>query len=160
GGLLPPVGEGRARRTPTRRLPRPGRPAMEARAVVSGASAIPPWMAGRMVVVEFQYRHGPQGKMKPRLQTSLGQQLVLTPQLRQARHLLQLSALELEAEINTAIESNPLLDWDESEPLRVDDGAGPASTAEAAEPEAPRDADFREDDWSPSSEAWQESRGW
>src|SRR5688572_21158241 len=50
--------------------------------------------------------------MKPRLQTSLGQQLVLTPQLRQALHLLQLSALELEAEINDAVESNPLLDWE------------------------------------------------
>ena len=37
--------------------------------------------------------------MKPRLQTSLGQQLVLTPQLRQAIHLLQLSALELDAEL-------------------------------------------------------------
>jgi len=48
--------------------------------------------------------------MKPRLQTSLGQQLVLTPQLRQALHLLQLSALELETEINLAVESNPLLD--------------------------------------------------
>ena len=37
--------------------------------------------------------------MKPRLQTSLGQHLVLTPQLRQALHLLQLSAVELETEI-------------------------------------------------------------
>src|SRR3546814_7514707 len=48
-------------------------------------------------------RGAPQGKMKPRLQTSLGQQLVLTPQLRQALHLLQLSALELESEINDEI---------------------------------------------------------
>ena len=37
--------------------------------------------------------------MKARLQTSLGQQLVLTPQLRQAIHLLQLSALELDADV-------------------------------------------------------------
>ena len=51
--------------------------------------------------------------MKPRLQTSLGQQLVLTPQLRQALHLLQLATPELEAEINAAVESNPLLDWEE-----------------------------------------------
>src|SRR3546814_17207593 len=43
-------------------------------------------------------RGAPQGKMKPRLQTSLGKQLVLTPQLRKALHLLQLSALELESE--------------------------------------------------------------
>ena len=58
--------------------------------------------------------------MKPRLQTSLGQHLVLTPQLRQAIHLLQLSALELDAEINAAVESNPLLDWVEPGTLRVD----------------------------------------
>ena len=97
--------------------------------------------------------------MKPRLQTSLGQQLVLTPQLRQALHLLQLSALELEAEINTAVESNPLLDWDESEPLRVgDDSQEP--TSEAAADRETKENDFREDDWSPAGEAWQESRGW
>lgn len=95
--------------------------------------------------------------MKPRLQTSLGQQLVLTPQLRQALHLLQLSALELEAEINDAVESNPLLDWDESEPLRVTDASGEAK--DAVDGEA-KDAEFRDDDWSPAGEAWQESRGW
>src|SRR3546814_494917 len=95
--------------------------------------------------------------MKPRIQTSLGQQLVLTPQLRQALHLLQLSALELESEINDAVESNPLLDWDESEPLRVTDGSGEAKDAGEGES---KDAEFREDDWSPAGEAWQESRGW
>src|SRR3546814_4725747 len=95
--------------------------------------------------------------MKPRLQTSLGQQLVLTPQLRQALHLLQLSALELESEINDAVESNPLLDWDESEPLRVTDGSGEAKDAGEGES---KDAEFREDDWSPAGEAWKESRGW
>jgi RNA polymerase sigma-54 factor len=52
--------------------------------------------------------------MKPRLQATLGQHLVMTPQLRQAIRLLQLSAVELEAELATAVESNPLLDWAES----------------------------------------------
>src|SRR5688572_22052 len=97
--------------------------------------------------------------MKQRLQTSLGQQLVLTPQLRQALHLLQLSTLELEAEINAAVESNPPLDWDESEPLRVADDGAPASTETPADGES-GDNDFRDDDWSPAGEAWQESRGW
>jgi len=102
--------------------------------------------------------------MKPRLQTSLGQQLVLTPQLRQALHLLQLSALELEAEINTAVESNPLLDWDESEPLRVSDGSednrqGSDADAKNAGDEG-KEADFRDDDWNQAGEAWQESRSW
>lgn len=54
--------------------------------------------------------------MKPRLQTSLGQQLVMTPQLRQAIHMLQLSAAELDLEIAQAVESNPLLDWLEDAP--------------------------------------------
>src|SRR5690606_1173007 len=101
----------------------------------------------------------PQGKMKPRLQTSLGQQLVLTPQLRQALHLLQLSTLELEAEINAAVESNPLLDRDESEPLRVA-GDDPASSTEASPYGESRETEFRDDDWTPSGEAWQESRAW
>ncbi|KAA2284871.1 RNA polymerase factor sigma-54 [Arenimonas fontis] len=55
--------------------------------------------------------------MKPTLQTRLGQQLSLTPQLRQAIRLLQLSALELEAEINAALESNPLLEREDELPI-------------------------------------------
>ncbi|HBK57384.1 MAG TPA: RNA polymerase factor sigma-54 [Xanthomonadales bacterium] len=48
--------------------------------------------------------------MKPSLQTRLGQQLTLTPQLRQAIRLLQLSGMELEAELALAVETNPLLE--------------------------------------------------
>ncbi|MCW0368032.1 RNA polymerase sigma-54 factor [Xanthomonas sacchari] len=51
--------------------------------------------------------------MKARLQTSLGQHLVMTPQLRQAIKLLQMSSAELEVEIAEAVESNPLLEWSE-----------------------------------------------
>ena len=58
--------------------------------------------------------------MKARLQTSLGQHLVLTPQLRQSLHFLQLSAHELEAELAEAVESNPLLDWAEAAPAPAD----------------------------------------
>ena len=43
--------------------------------------------------------------MKPRLQTSLGQQLVMTPQLRQAIRLLQMSTAELEIELTEAVET-------------------------------------------------------
>ena len=53
--------------------------------------------------------------MKPTLQIRLGQQLTLTPQLRLAIRLLQLSAVELELEINEAIDSNPLLERDTEE---------------------------------------------
>ena len=71
--------------------------------------------------------------MKPRLQTSLGQQLVMTPQLRQAIRLLQMSTAELEIEITEAVETNPLLDWDDSTPSG--DDIAPADTP----PEDPRE---------------------
>jgi RNA polymerase sigma-54 factor len=105
--------------------------------------------------------------MKPRLQTSLGQQLVLTPQLRQAIHLLQLSGAELEAELATAVESNPLLDWEEPPPLRTEqpspatenpeatDGAGTAADEEPRwdrEPEAWSGRSGGEDDEGDASE--------
>ena len=48
--------------------------------------------------------------MRPTLQVKLGQHLTLTPQLRQAIRLLQLSAVELDLEINLAVDSNPLLE--------------------------------------------------
>ncbi len=51
--------------------------------------------------------------MKPALQIRVNQQLSLTPQLQQAIRLLQLSSLELELELNTAVESNPLLEVSE-----------------------------------------------
>jgi RNA polymerase sigma-54 factor len=53
--------------------------------------------------------------LKPSLQLRLGQQLTLTPQLRQAIRLLQMSSLELETEVRSVLESNPLLELDENE---------------------------------------------
>ncbi|CDZ76757.1 RNA polymerase sigma-54 factor 1 [Legionella massiliensis] len=48
--------------------------------------------------------------MKPSLQLSISQQLTLTPQLQQAIRLLQLSTLDLQQEIQQAVESNPMLE--------------------------------------------------
>jgi len=48
--------------------------------------------------------------MKQSLQLKLGQQLTMTPQLQQAIKLLQLSTLDLQGEIQEALESNPLLE--------------------------------------------------
>ncbi|MGI9227168.1 MAG: RNA polymerase factor sigma-54 [Gammaproteobacteria bacterium] len=54
--------------------------------------------------------------LKPSLQVRLGQQLTMTPQLQQAIRLLQLSSLELKAEIQEAFECNPMLETDEENP--------------------------------------------
>lgn len=45
----------------------------------------------------------------------------MTPQLRQAIRLLQLSTVELDAELVTAVESNPLLDWTETVEIATHD---------------------------------------
>lgn len=65
--------------------------------------------------------------MKQSLQLRLGQQLTMTPQLQQAIRMLQLSTLELQQEIQQALESNLMLeeaeDGEEStEPSTADEG--------------------------------------
>ena len=52
--------------------------------------------------------------MKPSLQLRVGQSLSMTPQLQQAIRLLQLSAIELQTEIQEALETNPLLEIEEN----------------------------------------------
>src|ERR1044072_7653477 len=68
--------------------------------------------------------------MKPALQIRLNQTLALPPQLQQAIRLLQLSSMELELELNTAIESNPLL---ELEADRQEPDTGEAETVDGVE---------------------------
>ena len=51
--------------------------------------------------------------MKLSLQLKMGQQLTMTPQLQQAIRLLQLSTLDLQQEIQEALDSNPLLELEE-----------------------------------------------
>lgn len=51
--------------------------------------------------------------MKQSLQLKLGQQLTMTPQLQQAIRLLQLSTLDLQNEIQEALDNNPMLDVSE-----------------------------------------------
>ncbi|WP_113907047.1 RNA polymerase factor sigma-54 [Aliidiomarina celeris] len=48
--------------------------------------------------------------MKQSLQLKFGQQLTMTPQLQQAIRLLQLSSMDLQQEIQDALDSNPLLE--------------------------------------------------
>jgi RNA polymerase sigma-54 factor len=52
--------------------------------------------------------------MKQSLQLRIGQSLTMTPQLQQAIKLLQLSSLELQAEIQETLDANPLLEQDDN----------------------------------------------
>ena len=92
--------------------------------------------------------------MKPRLQTSLGQHLVMTPQLRQAIRLLQLSTAELEIEIASAVESNPLLDWEEAAPQEPAPGDGANGNGADHDDAPPADASAWDGD-----EPWYERIG-
>jgi len=53
--------------------------------------------------------------MKQGLQFKFSQQLSMTPQLQQAIKLLQLSTLELQQEVQQALEDNPLLELEDSD---------------------------------------------
>jgi len=98
--------------------------------------------------------------MKARLQTSLGQQLVMTPQLRQAIRLLQMSSTELELELAGAVESNPLLEWaDEAAPGEPgpDPGSEPGDASAAADAgDGHADAGM---DWPGEGEQWSGGQG-
>ncbi|MEL7399799.1 MAG: RNA polymerase factor sigma-54, partial [Pseudomonadota bacterium] len=60
--------------------------------------------------------------MKQSLQLKIGQQLTMTPQLQQAIRLLQLSTLDLQQEIQEALDSNPMLEVNEEEATAADSG--------------------------------------
>jgi len=73
--------------------------------------------------------------MKQTLQLKIGQHLTMTPQLQQAIRLLQLSTLELQAEVQDALESNPMLEQDEGNTGAPEtDPAANNTEAEAAAP--------------------------
>lgn len=82
--------------------------------------------------------------MKPSLQLKFSQQLTMTPQLQQAIKLLQLSTLDLQQEIQEALESNPLLEMADFSQEIIDKSAEVSkqanSTEQSAEASAGTDA--------------------
>ena len=103
--------------------------------------------------------------LKPALQLKLGQQLTMTPQLQQAIKLLQLPLLELQVQVQEALESNVMLEQEEDEAIDLAslDQATPAGEPDAevgGEAESGGDADDSvadevvvemEDPWAESS---------
>ncbi|MGE5467723.1 MAG: RNA polymerase factor sigma-54 [Ignavibacteria bacterium] len=84
--------------------------------------------------------------MRQTLQLKLSQHLALTPQLQQSIRLLQLSTLELNQEIEQALQENPLLERDEpSDALSLAVPYTPGSDA-LATPQPVAEADGRADD--------------
>ena len=67
--------------------------------------------------------------MKQSLQLQLGQHLTMTPQLQQAIRLLQLSTMELQTEVQEALESNLMLELDEEGNAASDGDSGDGAAA-------------------------------
>ncbi|ANO33796.1 RNA polymerase factor sigma-54 [Vibrio breoganii] len=82
--------------------------------------------------------------MKAALQLKFGQQLAMTPQLQQAIRLLQLSSLELQQEIQEALDSNPLLQVveDNNQTEEKTDSSQDTSTENATETSAQDSAEL------------------
>ena len=59
--------------------------------------------------------------MKASLVLKMGQHLTMTPQLQQAIRLLQMSTLDLQEEIQEALDSNPMLERQEEGDAPSDD---------------------------------------
>ena len=83
--------------------------------------------------------------MKQSLQLKLGQQLTMTPQLQQAIRLLQLSTMDLQQEIQQALDNNPMLEVNEedvpaqasdSEPVNSQSDGPTESVQHSTDPES------------------------
>ncbi len=96
--------------------------------------------------------------MKPTLQLRLSQHLALTPQLQQSIRLLQLSSLELNQEIEQALQENPLLEREEPGDVGVFSTTNDAlshrndeqgnNTSEQRDAQESRDSQESGNDWS------------
>ncbi len=96
--------------------------------------------------------------MKQTLQLKLSQHLTLTPQLQQSIRLLQLSTIELNAEVERMLQENPLLEKADAD---SDDEAGLPFEAggeapSAAAPAAASDSPLRDDDATPAAPSEQD----
>ncbi|OBT17421.1 RNA polymerase factor sigma-54 [Vibrio sp. UCD-FRSSP16_10] len=82
--------------------------------------------------------------MKAALQLKFGQQLAMTPQLQQAIRLLQLSSIELQQEIQEALDCNPLLQVAEENTQAEEKPDSPQETSkeEPIEPSAQDSAEL------------------
>jgi RNA polymerase sigma-54 factor len=79
--------------------------------------------------------------LKPSLQLKLSQQLTMTPQLQQAIRLLQLPVMELQTQIQTALDENVMLEVEEPETAAEDAQTAESSASESDDPEDFADAE-------------------
>jgi RNA polymerase sigma-54 factor len=95
--------------------------------------------------------------MRQGLQLRVSQHLALTPQLQQSIRLLQLSTLELNAEIDQALQENPLLERDEpgdAGTFAAGQASAALATPQAVTPAAADERDERQEPQGGDDEGW------
>lgn len=98
--------------------------------------------------------------MKASLQLKMGAQLTMTPQLQQAIKLLQLSTLDLQQEIQQALESNPMLEVAEEGDIDAPEAPAEHESAEGEEP-TPREQEKTKEEAAPAEDyADEDSDSW
>ena len=98
--------------------------------------------------------------VKQTLQLRLSQHLALTPQLQQSIRLLQLSSLELNQEIEQALQENPLLEREEPDAMVFTGSSDAMSQTRNEEPTAspePSSQTSEGNDWSQDGMDWPSS---
>jgi len=95
--------------------------------------------------------------LKPALQLKLGQQLTMTPQLQQAIRLLQLPVLELQAQVQEALETNVMLEVEEEEQIDLASIDQPAPQGEGQGEEDEREREETEEVVVEMEDPWAES---
>src|SRR5688500_7460185 len=96
--------------------------------------------------------------LKPSLQLKLSQQLTMTPQLQQAIRLLQLPVMELQTQIQTALDENVMLEVEESE-TAAEDGQADSASPDSDDPEDFAEGDAPEPEVAVAAEAeWEDTQ--
>jgi RNA polymerase sigma-54 factor len=95
--------------------------------------------------------------LKPSLQLKLSQQLTMTPQLQQAIRLLQLPVMELQTQIQTALDENVMLEVEEPE-ASAEDGQSESASSDSDEPEDFADADAEPEVAVAAEADWEDSQ--
>lgn len=99
--------------------------------------------------------------LKPALQLKLGQQLTMTPQLQQAIKLLQLPVLELQVQVQEALESNVMLEAEEDEQVELTSLDSPEAQEQTADDSTTETEEViveMEDPWAESAPTGTDSR--
>lgn len=94
--------------------------------------------------------------LKPSLQLKLTQQLTMTPQLQQAIRLLQLPVMELQTQIQQALDENVMLEVEEPDTVEAPETPEAAEAAETAESAEEAAADDFEDIAVASEAEWED----